>query len=84
MLTVMAPPRVQLVIPVQPTMGDKCWVCGAPISSGTVCDSCNKGPGTAPASVRPTMGHGYPTCPMCGNPHDVSAPCPPEKKPKVM
>lgn len=24
--------------------GNTCWVCGKPISSGTVCDSCNKGP----------------------------------------
>jgi hypothetical protein len=26
-------------------MGNTCWVCGAPISGGTVCSDCNKGPG---------------------------------------
>lgn len=26
-------------------LANTCWSCGTPISSGTVCDSCNKGPG---------------------------------------
>lgn len=26
-------------------LGNTCWVCSAPISSGTVCSECNKGPG---------------------------------------
>lgn len=25
-------------------LAKSCWICGAPISSGTVCDSCNRGP----------------------------------------
>lgn len=25
------------------------------------------------------MGHGYPTCPLCGNVYDMSLPCPPPK-----
>jgi len=36
-------------------MNKTCWVCGAPISSGTVCDSCNKGPGLI-ARVRAFLG----------------------------
>lgn len=48
-----------------PTMGNTCWVCGASISSGTVCSDCNKGPGAVPATratCSPTMGG----CPMGG------------------
>ena len=45
----------------EPMMG-KCWVCGAE-TSGTVCDSCNKGPDITPVSATcVTMGG----CPMGG------------------
>jgi hypothetical protein len=47
----------------EPRMGNTCWVCGAPISSGTVCSDCNKGPGIASTDVTcPAMGG----CPMGG------------------
>jgi predicted nucleic acid-binding Zn ribbon protein len=26
-------------------LANTCWVCGTPISGGTVCSDCNKGPG---------------------------------------